>query len=238
MRHPMRHLFLPIGIQLCRRAYAEAGFGKWKPRFCNGLFGWTIYLLNLLEQLKTGTSHLHRALESELDLLRPGFRISEYMELLERFYGFYVVWEPEVDRRLCQISGLDLQRRAKTPLLASDLTSLGYDSIRLSRLARCKDVPTYHSPEMLLGGLYVTEGSTLGGLFLAQHFRKSLGLRPGAGVSFFSSYEGEVGSMWNRFRSLLTETVAPEKESHVVRGAILTFECMHSWLCSERAVLA
>ena len=120
----------------------------------------------------------------------------------------------------------------------ADLTSLGYDSSRLSKLARCTDLPTYHSPEMLLGGLYVTEGSTLGGRFLAQHFRKTLGLHPGAGVSFFSSYEGEVGSMWNRFRSSLMENVAADKESHVVRGAILTFECMHSWLCSERAVLA
>jgi heme oxygenase (biliverdin-IX-beta and delta-forming) len=194
--------------------------------------------LNILEKLRAGTHRLHLEMERDLDLLRPGLRLEEYTQLLERFYGFYIVCEPPVNRSLGQIPGLDLHLRAKIPSLTDDLVYLGHESTSLARLPRCVDLPALRSPAMALGWLYVTEGSTLGGRLLARHFQKTLGLRPGGGATFFSSYGDELASMWNRFRSVLLEETDADNEADILCGAIQTFECMHAWLCSQKAAFA
>lgn len=195
-------------------------------------------ILDIFQQLKTSTCAIHSALEDDLDLLRPELRLGEYKRLLERFYGFYVVWEPQIQIGLAQMPGLELDRRKKVPLLTDDLTYLGGNLARLSGLPRCTSFPHLRSRERLLGSLYVIEGSTLGGRILAHHFETTLRLRAGAGASFFASYQDQLGSMWNRFRSVLIDNTDPENQQDILDGARQTFECMHDWLCMRKVAVA
>jgi heme oxygenase len=195
-------------------------------------------ILDIFQQLRTSTRAIHSGLEDDLNLLRRELRLGEYKRLLERFYGFYVVWEPQIQVGLAQLPGLELDRRKKVPLLRDDLTYLGDNLARLSGLPRCTSFPDLSSRGRLLGSLYVIEGSTLGGRILAHHFETTLRLHAGAGASFFASYQDQLGFMWNRFRSVLIDNTDSENQQDILGGARQTFECMHDWMCMRKAAVA
>ena len=50
----------------------------------------------LLERLKRETQWHHQKTESDLNLFRNTFSLSEYRCLLERFLGYYLPWEHDV----------------------------------------------------------------------------------------------------------------------------------------------
>ena len=74
----------------------------------------------------------------------------------------------------------------------------------------------------LLGAMYVVEGSTLGGQYIARHVEAVLGLAPGQGDAYFRGHREKTGSLW---REILAEIAAvPDEEaSEVIETARRVF---------------
>ncbi len=181
---------------------------------------------SLLEQLKSKTAISHKRLETAVDILNPALTREAYRALLSDFYAFYAPLEQQVFEASAWAElKFDLAARRKLPLLERDLKALGValpawcTSLKLTGFAQ------------LLGGLYVTEGATLGGQVMTRHLKTSLGLTPDSGAAFFASYGERVGPMWLEFRSFLSAQATNQKtEAEIVAGALETFTQFEAWL--------
>ncbi len=183
----------------------------------------------LLLRLKSETRDVHESLERDLNLLRPDLTLERYRSIVELFYGFYQPWEHAIKPLLAEHLPEFAQARSKIPKLLEDLTYLG--SIP-AKLPRCNALPDCLKWPNLLGGLYVTEGATLGGQVISRQLEQILGLSARRGAAFFSSYGIRVGPMWRSFCATLQAQTPADKEDIVVEAARQTFVSMHKWLCS------
>ncbi len=186
----------------------------------------------ILNLLKTQTKRHHEQVEATLDLRNRVKDINGYRDLLARFFGFYAPLELRLVSNLSTAgSGFDLIPRHKTPWLRMDLTALGIGDEQLSQIALCQHLPVVETPAQTLGYLYVAEGSTLGGQFLARHFAQTLQLDETNGAAFFRAYGENTGKMWRDFGAVITEFAATDAhESEIVEAAIETFEKLDHWL--------
>ncbi len=82
--------------------------------------------------------------------------------------------------------------------------------------------------------MYVMEGSTLGGRFIAPHVAKLFHLDAGRGNAYFEGYGERTGSMWNEFRETASMTVPLSQYDIAVTSAIATFDGLHAWLGNVR----
>jgi heme oxygenase len=185
----------------------------------------------LRDRLKQATRKEHEALESGLDLLRVGFGLTEYRELLVRYHGFYVSFESFLLEQAKQGSAPAMfyrEARCKADWLVADLKSLG--------IFHCSGEAAQYSADLRLlfpcashqlGAVYVLEGSMLGGRVLSRHFGESLGLTAQHGLRFFSGYGASMASMWNGMLQLL-ESDVPATLSHeeVIAGARSMFSLL------------
>jgi heme oxygenase len=182
-----------------------------------------------VDHLRETTHSHHRALERELDLLRPSFTRGDYVALLRAFHGFYAPWEEAIEARIEPALPGFFGPRRKRDALEADLCSLGHDAERLCAIARCRRLPPLRTVGEALGSMYVIEGSTLGGRILAPHFCERLGLRPDAGCRFFTAYGGRAGAMWRAFGEVVA--ARPEEErGFMAAAAVSTFEALGAWL--------
>lgn len=188
----------------------------------------------LLEDLKFQTRHQHTALERINSL--PETR-DLYVVLLERFYGYVAPWETLLEQRLPADDPLRAGR-AKTGWLEADLAFFGRDADRLAELPRCEDLPEAGSRAELLGACYVIEGSTLGGQFIVRHLREKLGVAPGEGDRYFSSYGPDVSLRWRQFREELMRHSSPENDPKIIASAQRTFDKLACWFAMQTGVFA
>jgi heme oxygenase len=190
---------------------------------------------DLLIRLKTETAACHARLENALDLMRGSWLRDDYIALLEGFYGYVAPWEDEA--AACMPAHLRpfFDGRRKAALLASDIAFLTGDAPRLASLPAAQNLPALDTVAQLLGSMYVMEGSTLGGRFIASHVAKVFGFETGFGNAYFDGYGEHTGSMWNAFRDLASATVPPGQHDAAVAAAIETFDGLHAWLPDARA---
>jgi len=184
----------------------------------------------LLLRLKDETRDVHESLERDLDLLRPDLTLDRYRRIVERFYGFYQPWETAVKPIVAEYLPGFAEPRVKLPKLLEDLAFLGSGP---SQLPVCAELPACQAWPDVLGGLYVTEGATLGGQIISRQLGQMLGLSARRGAAFFSSYGLQVGTMWRSFCGTLQANTPAEKEDLVIDAARQTFVSMHGWLCKE-----
>ncbi len=125
----------------------------------------------------------------------------------------------------------DLDARRKTPALRTDLLRLGAERAEVER-AEVEGAPDHEpSPVQIagaadgLGVLYVTEGATLGGRFLARRLEDHLGVDAASGAAHFLSYGDERGPMWRRYRAAVDAfgEAHPLQTDRVVEAAKSTF---------------
>lgn len=123
--------------------------------------------------------------------------------------------------------GIDLDERAKTAALQSDLAALAVAAqVPGPRRRPLPDLPS------ALGAFYVLEGSTLGGRTLLPQVRERLGEVP---TDFLAGYGERTGRRWKATRSALVAGVlsAPDPdaaEAALVTGAIDTFDDLDALL--------
>jgi heme oxygenase (biliverdin-IX-beta and delta-forming) len=190
---------------------------------------------DLLSRLKTETAECHTRLENALDLMRPEWAREEYVALLEGFYGYVAPWENEVAASLPAPLHDFFDGRRKAALLAADLALLTGVSAHAQAVTKIEHLPPMNSIARVFGSMYVMEGSTLGGRFIAPHVAKLFDLQNGFGNAYFEGYGPRTGSMWNAFRETASASVPREQYDAAVDAAIATFEGLHDWLDAVRA---
>jgi heme oxygenase len=186
----------------------------------------------ILHSLRDATRCEHEQLEARIDLLGRAWSSSFYRLLLQKFYGFYSVVEPQIfDRPEWQQLQFDIEPRRKTPLLYRDLMHLGLSSGQIAALPRCENVPALSDFAPVLGCAYVLEGATLGGQVITRHLRREIHIEPEQDGAFFASYGAQVGPMWLHFVELLNQYPASEDEQEtLLQSARHTFATLGIWL--------
>jgi heme oxygenase (biliverdin-IX-beta and delta-forming) len=183
------------------------------------------------ERLKRETADVHRRLETELGLLDPALSLTRYRQILELFFGFYAPLERGM---VCLASagiapGFPL--RDRTQLIESDLRSIGLSPQEVARLPRCTELPRLSSWEELAGGLYVIEGASLGGQFIAPKLRKQLGVAKSSGTSFLTGDGDGTRARWSLFLAWLEGLVrGGAVTDEIVTSARATFLAFAHWV--------
>ena len=119
-------------------------------------------------------------------------------------------------------------------MLQSDLMAPGWDGASVVRLPQCESLRAPANSAEFMGALYVVEGSTLGGIQLAQALEPLI--RSGEGRSFFLGYGDRYGAMWRLFLDRLEDCASSEAAcSAVIEGAIGAFADFESWMAGWHA---
>jgi heme oxygenase len=180
-----------------------------------------------LARLREETAPEHTATEDTVPLLSPGLDRPNYIETLQRFHRIVSAWDAWSDRHApADLLPLLIGRR-RADLLADDLISLGAavpssDSSVISERMESSAVAG-DARSVFLGRMYVMEGSTLGGQYIARHVEETLGLTPGQGDSYFRGYREATGERWKEFRAVLA-ALPDEETSTVIASARNMFE--------------
>lgn len=191
----------------------------------------------ILTLLRNRTKHLHERIEQTVDLPARLGSATGYAALLTRFFGYYAPLED----RLAGVVGLDttidLAARRKSQLLRADLVALCMAEADIFAVPRCPDLPVIADVGDALGCLYVVEGATLGGQIVRREVERRFGLTPGRGCSFFASYGGRVGAMWQEFCWVLEGYAAgtPGAAARIVAAAVGTFVGLEQWVAEGEA---
>ena len=192
--------------------------------------------IELRTQLRDATAPLHKQLDQQpllVALLGNDLPLADYQQLLGIYYSLYHQLEAAIKTYLSlQPIDFDYQPRYKTPLLLSDLS---YWQIQPEPL-RCQIMlPDLNSLGALLGLLYVLEGSTLGGQFIAQHLQLTYGYTRSTGSDFYSAYGEQTQSHWQSFISYLNSfSDQPDLAAQAIDSADLSFACFNQALANTQ----
>lgn len=204
----------------------------------------------LIVALRLATAATHQAVE-----LLPGMvRLTgadpspadyrRYLRLMARVYG---TLEPSLYAALSAAGapGPDAADRRSPALTAGRISALG---LRPKFPALCADLavhglePPAVAPDRLsppdlntaLGGLYVLEGSTLGGRVVARHLRKHLG-DPLPGGTFLDFHGDQASAHWKRLGLALDGLAADGliDPDCVIAGACAVFQEVYTMLATR-----
>jgi heme oxygenase (biliverdin-IX-beta and delta-forming) len=181
-----------------------------------------------LRLLREETQAQHEATEAVMPLGGAALTRARYGQILQCYSRFVSAWEDWAEAHVPARLAALVEERRRSPLLLRDLEVFGLRAEPGQRsdvpsldAALGKDSPEYEAA--FLGSMYVMEGSTLGGQYIARQVEDVLGLTPGEGDAYFRGYGEETGAMWNAFRQVLSEI--PEEHSRIViASAKATFE--------------
>ncbi|QBD81554.1 biliverdin-producing heme oxygenase [Ktedonosporobacter rubrisoli] len=164
-------------------------------------------------------------------LTREGLDLLAYRRLLESYYGFYKPLDA-VYEHIEQLDGwqevnLSLAERKKSQWLEKDLRILGDSQDVIDALPRYQG-ETYQvtSIPQALGLLYVVEGSTLGGQYLARIVEDALHIDKDSGSAFFRSYGPQnAHTMWKAFCQQLCAYAErhPEQTQSIIDSALAVY---------------
>jgi heme oxygenase len=163
-----------------------------------------------LDYLKQATRSNHEATESTVSLMDPALTRADYVAVLQRMYGAVRAWDDWSTAHAPPALTPLLQGRRRSSLIEADLNALNAhipathadDGVSLETLLRGNEA---EGTAAFLGAMYVIEGSTLGGQYIARHVEQTLGFEPGHGDSYFRGYGDQTGSMWRDFKAVLAE---------------------------------
>jgi heme oxygenase len=186
-----------------------------------------------LERLKLETRSEHLLTESAMAWMAPDLTRTQYIEMLQRLLPLVRGWEKWVERNVpIDLAGL-IQGRQRSHLIEQDLLALG-----ASVPDECAKFPAERVPRLrpkkirfrasFLGAMYVMEGSTLGGQFVAQHIQALYGGDAGAYNAYFRGYGEKTSEMWRTFRAAVAK-LPSEEEPDVIAAAKAMFAIFRLW---------
>ena len=171
-----------------------------------------------LIRLREQTAGNHAATEDTVPLMSPALTRAEYIATLRRFYRVVSAWDRWVDAHVPADLLPLLAGRRRADLLAHDLEAMQADvpdsAGALPESTMEASSITGDPRSIFLGRVYVMEGSTLGGQYIARHAEEMLGIAPGDGNSYFLGYGEATGERWREVRSVLA--ALPDTEADTV----------------------
>jgi heme oxygenase len=193
----------------------------------------------LRARLKTATNEAHERMHAH-----PGFAAAAagtigadaYRDLLARLYGFHAAFENRMRGAPAAFAkALELPARARAGLIVEDLLALGASRETIDILPLCNDILLLHDEGDRLGALYVVEGSTLGGAFIA----KALARSAANARRFFDGHGVNHGRLWrNLVKALDRLDDVPEEADRAERAAISTFAAFERWMADWEGAYA
>ncbi len=177
-----------------------------------------------LQRLRDETAADHERVERLAPLMNPGLTRRDYVAVLSRYYGFVKGWEDWAWTRVPEDLEPVLLDRCRSLLLRDDLAYFGEPA---PPFVSQPDFSVPGTRAAFLGAMYVVEGSTLGGQYIASHVEQALALRHGEGNAYFVGYGSRTGSMWRDFQALLT-AIPDEEQTAVVNAARKMFASFES----------
>jgi heme oxygenase len=188
--------------------------------------------------LRRETANLHRETEQIFPVMRNDLTFLEYGEVLRVLSEMYRRIEQQIPFCPSSIIQRFADERRRFPALEDDLSSLSFNSNDEYLIQQLPQPPLLESEASWLGTLYVTEGSRLGGVYIARHLEKHFGFSDGKGYSFFAGAGRKTREEWEGFCELCNELVDQTTITQVVDSAKLAFgwfgECFRSLDGAER----
>lgn len=178
--------------------------------------------------LREATAGAHARVEKCLAIMDPELTLSRYRAVITAFYSIYSPLEQRLGHKGGNGALGDFTvRQCRTSFLHKDLIALGTSVDQIDSISSTRYLPELPTAAHVIGAMYVTEGATLGGQYIARHVRSRLGLSPAGGLSFFTQGgkdPSETTASWHRFRAFLNDQPEADKQS-ITAGALATFAC-------------
>lgn len=194
-----------------------------------------------LQRLRSKTANSHQLIEqnsaSQL-LISKEVTIAQYAHYLKRLYGFVHGFEKMVFPILEHNPLLQLDERRKSHFIQADLALLNHAAAQPDVN---DEIFSTHYPTAAaaFGGMYVLEGSTLGGQIISKHLSKILGAAVAGKTTYLSAYAKQTGTMWKSFLQLLCEAAASNNhEDEIIESAVNTFSLLNNCLSDYSYQLA
>lgn len=188
---------------------------------------------SFLQQLRSQTARSHQLIEQNVSsqlLMSEHVTITHYAHYLKSLYGFVNVFEKMAFPLLKDYEVLQLDDRRKSHLIQADLTMLHHTAAE-SYLNEELFNTHYQTTAAVLGGMYVLEGSTLGGQIINKHLTTVLGHSVAGKTTYLTAYAGKTGSMWKTFLQLLGEAgTTIDNKDVIIASAVNTFSLLNSCL--------
>ena len=182
----------------------------------------------MLDHLKIATKVNHSSVEKVLvQKLKNLSSQEEYANLLFQLYGFYFELEKKVHNIIDQTLLPDISERVHVANLHTDLVNLNH-STAITTTNKYPD--TIASVSEAVGVLYVIEGSTLGGQFIATMLKKQLPTLTDSQINYFLSYGENTMEMWKKFKLSIEEKAIDIDENSALNAAQNTFKALEDWL--------
>jgi heme oxygenase (biliverdin-IX-beta and delta-forming) len=167
-------------------------------------------------KLREATADLHAQTEEGVPLMKPDLTLAEYVSVLRRFYRAVAAWESWAEKHVPERWRPMFEQRRRSRLLLEDFRALGVTSDNNSPDE--VPFPLLENDASFLGAMYVVEGSTLGGQYIARHVEEVLHFAPGVGNAYFRGYGDSTGAMWKEFRAVVA-AMDDRESGDVIEGA-------------------
>ena len=194
-----------------------------------------------LQRLRSKTANSHQLIEqnraSQL-LISKEVTIVQYAHYLKSLYGFIHGFEKMVFPILKHNPLLQLDERKKSHFIQADLAMLNQTAAQPNV---SDEIFSTHYPTAAaaFGGMYVLEGSTLGGQIISKHLSKVLGAAVAGKTTYLSAYASQTGTMWKSFLQLLCDAAANNNnEGEIIESAVNTFSLLNNCLSDYSYQLA
>lgn len=186
-----------------------------------------------LQQLRSKTALSHQLIEQNSvsqSLMSQGVTMTQYAQYLKSMYGFVYGFEKMVFPLLKHNELLQIDYRRKSHLIQADLALLNHTTAQ--PFVNDELFSThYQTVSAALGGMYVLEGSTLGGQIINRHLSKVLGDSVAGKTTYLTAYAGQTGGMWKVFLQFLCEAgVTTANEDEIIDSAVNTFSLLNNCL--------
>jgi heme oxygenase (biliverdin-IX-beta and delta-forming) len=186
-----------------------------------------------LQQLRSKTAHSHQLIEQNSvsqSLMSQGVTLTQYAQYLKSMYGFVYGFERMVFPLLKPYQLLQLDDRRKSHLIQADLALLNHTAAQPYVNDELFSTH-YQTAPAALGGMYVLEGSTLGGQIISRHLSKVLGDSVAGKTTYLTAYNGQTSGMWKSFLQLLCEAGATTaNKDEIIDSAVNTFSLLNNCL--------
>lgn len=165
----------------------------------------------VMDQLKASTTELHAAAEGhafQRSLVRGSVDRALYARYLGQMLAIHEALEGHLEQMRREhpfVATVVTDDQFHSPRIRQDLASLGVDpaSIDVGSAAQVLVMEINAcgaDPHALLGHHYVLEGSMNGNKYIARALMQGMGLRPGAGLSYFDPYAERQRELWQNFK--------------------------------------
>ena len=188
------------------------------------------------DAMRRATADAHARVEALLGLGSPNVSWAEYhtaLAALTSVFGVVATWL--AGTRLSQLAPARCERLSVHVVrLHADMAYVRAQSpdVAPRPLAVVSDPPVDWSEIQGFGMLYVIEGSTLGGQYVARNIAQRFGLDAQHGLAFLQGDSSGTGARWRAFRADLAQHVVTDAQAALaVSGALWTFEAlMRTWV--------